>query len=170
MIEEHGVVVAIDESFVWVEANRESACGRCAAGKGCGNAVFQKLFGNRRSVFPVKRSAANAEKSVPVSVSVGDEVVIGVKENAVVKNSFVVYAIPVVTIICFAAIGETFSNDSVSISKDLASILGAITGLVISIVGLRGYNRLVANKLDDHPVLLRRINSLIHQSEIKILG
>ena len=166
MIEEHALVVAIDKSTVWVEAKRESACGRCAAGKGCGNAVFQNLFGNKRSVLPV----ANADESHPVSVNVGDEVIIGVEEDAVVKNSFAVYALPIITIICFAAIAETFANEAMSISKDLASIGGALFGLIVSVVGLRWYNRFAGNKAGNHPVLLRRVNSLTHHSTIKILG
>lgn len=166
MIEERAQVVAIDKSSVWVEAKRESACGRCAAGKGCGNAVFQKLFGNKLSVLPV----ISNNPTNPIDVSVGDEVVIGVEENAVVKNSLAVYAIPVVTIIIFAAIGETFANDAVSISKDLASITGALVGLVASTIGLRWYNKRASNKISNHPVLLRRVDNSIHQSEIKILG
>ena len=166
MIEERAQVIAIDKDSVWVEAKRESACSRCAAGKGCGTAVFQKLFGNKRSVLPV----VNANETDPISVNVGDEVVIGVEENAIVKNSFTVYAAPIVTIILFAAVGETFLKEAMSINKDLASISGALIGLVFSIVGLRWYNRVASSKAFNRPVLLRRADSSMYQSEIKMLG
>lgn len=166
MIEERAQVVAIDKASVWVEAKRESACGRCAAGKGCGNAVFQKLFGNKRNVLPV----SNNSKTGSLVVSVGDEVVIGVEENAIVRNSLAVYAVPIVTTIGFAAIGETFLNGAVSINKDLASITGALLGLAVSVVGLRWYNKVASSKAVNHPVLLRRVDNSIHETEIKILG
>lgn len=166
MIEERAQVVAIDKASVWVEARRESACGRCAAGKGCGNAVFQNLFGNKKNLLPV----VNGHDTESITVNVGDEVVIGVEENAIVKNSLAVYAVPIVAIIIFAAIGETFFNDAVSTSKDLASISGALIGLAFSVIGLRWYNRFASSKATNHPVLLRRADSSTLQSEIKILG
>lgn len=166
MIEEQAQVVAIDDSLVWVEAQRNSSCARCAANKGCGNAVFQKLFGNKQNVFPVSYD----ELSQSSSVKVGDEVVIGIEENTLVKNSLIVYAVPILSILIFAAVGETFANHSVSISKDLASVSGALIGFIISIVGLRWYDRVSGRKNRGQPVLLRRVNGLNELSGIKILS
>jgi sigma-E factor negative regulatory protein RseC len=180
LIEERAKVVAIDKAAIWVEARRESSCSRCAANKGCGNAVLQKVFGRKRNIFPivVNRELEN------VSVEVGDEVVIGVKESAVVKSSFAVYVIPILAIIIFAAIGETFATDRLStnleamssgfVSKDLMSIVGAVTGLIFSIVGLRWYSALSCNKSDYQPVLLRHADELSNETvqmpEINLLG
>jgi len=166
VIEEKAQVVAIDKSSIWVEARRESACSRCAANKGCGSSVFQKLFGNKTTVLPVHHSP----EAGAIDVYVGDEVVIGVDESALVKNSVAVYALPVLAIIIFAAIGETFANESMSISKDLASISGALLGLIASIFALRWYNRLAGRKNSHQPLLLRRVDKPIHHAEIKILG
>ena len=166
MIEEQAQVVAIDNSLIWVEAKRESACSRCAANKGCGSSVLQKMFGSKSAVLPVQRS----DESNRLPVNVGDSVVIGVDENALVKNSVAVYAVPIVTIIIFAAIGETFANQTLSIGKDLASIAGALVGLIVSISALRWYNRIAGRKSGNQPVLLRRIEQPIQQSDIKILG
>lgn len=166
MIEEQAQVVAMDKTSIWVEAKRESACGRCAANKGCGNSVFQNVFGNKTTVLPVQ----NTQETDSLSINVGDEVVIGVDENALVRNSLLVYAVPIVTIILFAALGETFANQVLSISRDAASIGGALMGLMTSIVLLRMYNRLAARKPGHQPVLLRRIEKPTHHLEIKILG
>jgi len=180
LIEERARVVAIDKATVWVEARRESSCSRCAANKGCGNAALQKVFGKKRNIFPL---VLNRE-SKDVSVAVGDEVVIGVEENALVKSSFAVYAIPILAIIIFAAFGETFATDGLStnleavnsgfMTKDLMSIVGAVTGLIVSIVGLRWYSKLSSKKSDYQPVLLRHADELanetVQQSEIKLLG
>lgn len=166
MIEEHAQVVAIDNSIVWVEAQRSSSCSRCAANKGCGNAVFQKLFGNKQNVFPV---TSDNGLNQPL-VTVGDKVIIGVEENALVKNSFIVYAIPVIAIIIFAVIGETFANNSMSISKDFASVIGALVGLLISIFGLRWYNCLSSNNANGQPVLLRRVSDERQLLDVKMLS
>lgn len=168
MIEEHAQVVAIENSFVWVEAQRQSSCASCAAKKGCGNAVFQKVFGNKHNVFPISISSSSGSNEL--SVEVGDEVVIGVEEHAVVKNSFIVYALPILFIILFAAVGETFASELLSTSKELASIAGALFGLAVSILGLRWYNQVSNNKSGSQPVLLRRIGHSENASQVKILG
>lgn len=166
MIEEQAQVVAIDESAIWVEAERQSACSRCAANKGCGNATLQKVFGNKRNVIPVPRHVG----SMKDSVNVGDKVIIGIEEGMFLKNSFAIYAVPILAIVVFAAIGETFAKDTLSIGKDMASVLGAVTGLVLSIAGLRWYNR-IAGKTDcNQPVLIRRVVDSIPGSEVNILG
>lgn len=166
MIEEHAQVVAIDNRFVWVEAERQSSCSRCAANKGCGNAVFQKLFGNKQNVFPV----ANADEPTVLDVEIGDQVVIGVEETALVNSSMMVYLLPIVTIIVFALIGETFAKQLLSISNDLSSILGALLGLVLSVVFLRWYNHRSIGKNGGQPVLLRRVCNTSQSAELKILG
>ena len=165
MIEEHAQVVGIDNSTVWVEAQRQSSCSRCAANKGCGNAVFQKLFGNKQNVFPVVKN--NVDR---LPVEVGDEVVIGIEEHALVKNSFIVYAMPVLFIIIFGALGETFAENLWSTSKELASIIGALFGLMISVVILRLYNRVAVKAGGSQPVLLRRVDHANQLAQVKILG
>lgn len=166
MIEEQAQVVSIDNSTIWVEAQRQSSCSRCAANKGCGNAVFQKLFGNKQNVFPVTSRVNTSE----VSVEVGDQVVIGVEEHALVKNSFIVYAMPILFIIIFGVVGETFVAGLLSTSKEMASIMGSLAGLLVSIVVLRWYNRVSSKANGSHPVLLRRISHANQQPQVKILG
>lgn len=166
MIEEHAQVVAIDNSTVWVEAKRKSSCSRCAANKGCGNAVFQKLFGNKRNIFPVSSNCQSGE----VSLEVGDQVVIGVKEQALVKNSFMVYAMPILFIIVFGVVGETFFAGLLSTGKDLSSLIGALSGLFVSVIILRWYNRVSGKVSGNQPVLLRRLHHAEQLPAMKILG
>ena len=92
MLEEQATVVAIENSSVWVEVQRKSVCGQCAANKGCGTVVLQKVVGNKRNIFRVIGE---------LPVAVGDSVIIGVNENAVVKGSLIIYAIPIIFMIIF---------------------------------------------------------------------
>lgn len=161
MLEEHALVVAVDKQSVWVETQRQTACGQCVANKGCGNAVLQKVLGKKRNVLRVIGD---------LSVDIGDEVIIGVNEDALVKGSLIVYAIPVFVVIAFAMLGETIAADSLSIGADLMSIAGALVGLVLSIFGLRWYSNKVSNNADYQPVLLRHADSVVFQSEYKLMS
>lgn len=161
MLEEHATVVAVEENAVWVEVQRQSTCGQCAANKGCGSAVLQKVLGNKRNIFRV---------SGELSVTVGDEVVIGVNENAIVKGSLLVYALPITCIIVFGILGETIASRMLSIDADSMSVIGAFFGLAVSIWGLRWHSRKSNNKSQYQPILLRHVNQVVVQPEYKLLG
>ncbi len=161
MLEEHATVVAVEENAVWAEVQRKSVCGQCAANKGCGSAVLQKVLGNKRNIFRV---------SGDLRVSVGDEVVIGVNENAIVKGSLLVYALPVICIIVFALLGETIASRMLSIDSDYMSVLGAAIGLIVSVLGLRWHSHKSHNQPQYQPILLRHVNQIVVQPEYKLLG
>ncbi|MCX4025497.1 SoxR reducing system RseC family protein [Endozoicomonas sp. SM1973] len=91
MVEEHGIVTAIDKSGgVWVETQQQSVCGQCAANKGCGHKLLNKL--PSRQVV----SASSIKVRSDYSLQVGDAVVIGIPENTLVKGSLLVYLLPLV--------------------------------------------------------------------------
>lgn len=161
MLEEHATVVAVEENAVWAEVQRQSACGQCAANKGCGSAVLQKVLGNKRNIFRV---------SGDLRVSVGDEVVIGVNENAIVKGSLLVYALPIICIIFFALLGETIAARMLSIESDYMSVLGAAIGLIVSVFGLRWHSNKSNNQPQYQPIMLRHVNQIVVQPEYKLLG
>ncbi|MCI0508368.1 MAG: SoxR reducing system RseC family protein [Gammaproteobacteria bacterium] len=161
MLEEHATVVSVDEDGIWVEVQRRSVCGQCAANKGCGSAVLQKVLGNKRNIFRV---------SGDFPVNVGDEVIIGVNENALVKGSLLVYAVPVLYMIVFALLGETIVSRTLSIESDSMSVLGALVGLVVSVMGLRWHSRKTTDHPQYQPILLRHANEVLVQPEYKLLG
>ncbi len=89
MIEERGRVLSVEEDAVWVETLRRSACDSCQARNGCGQSVLQRLGLGARSGFI---RVLNQQAEYPCRV--GDEVVIGIPENAVLHGSFMVYLVP----------------------------------------------------------------------------
>lgn len=164
MIEEQGIVVDVDQRYVWVETQRQSACGQCAANKGCGTSVLQKVFGNKRNILPVTGD---------LPVSVGDRVVIGVDESSLVKGSIAVYAMPLVSMLIFAIAGEAVASNTLSLNPDAMSIAGAVTGLLLSMAGLRWYSRRNVNNTRYQPVLLRHAHQAgigRPQSDISMLS
>ena len=161
MLEEQATVVAVENETVWVEVQRQSVCGQCAANKGCGTGVLQKVLGNKRNIFRVIGE---------LPVKVGDNVIIGINENALVKGSLVIYAVPILLIIVFALLGETIATRSMSMNSDYTSMVGALIGLIVSMLGLRWHNRIISNSARYQAVLLRHANIITVQPDYKILG
>ena len=63
MIEETAIVVKCEGKFAWVEAQRQTTCGNCAASKGCGTSVLAKVVGKK---------AARMRALNPIEAQLGD--------------------------------------------------------------------------------------------------
>lgn len=114
MVEERAFVVELEEGFAWVERERSSSCGSCAASKGCGTATLQKVMGNKRSrVRAINRAQAK----------VGDQVVIGLEEQALLRGSFLAYIMPLLLMFVGALLAD------MAFSTEGMTILGGIAGL-----------------------------------------
>ena len=86
MIEERGRVLSIEPGAVWVATIRSSTCGSCQAKAGCGQAMMQKLGAGSSQGFV--RALTGQQWQV------GDQVLIGVPEDAVVRSALWVYLMP----------------------------------------------------------------------------
>ena len=120
MIEETGRVVAVEEGAVWVESIRRAACKSCAARKGCGQSALAKLGQQQKNHV----KALNA-----FDLSVGDNVVIGVPEDVVVKGTFIAYLLPLLMMLVAAVAAQSVTTSDLWVS--LSSILGLVMGFVI---------------------------------------
>lgn len=101
MIEERGRVLSVEKDAVWIETVRRSACDSCQVRSGCGQSVLQRLgLGARQGFIRVlNEQSAHACR-------VGDEVVIGIPENAVLRGSAAVYLIPLLTLFIGALLAQ----------------------------------------------------------------
>lgn len=115
MIEEQGKVLSIEPDAVWVETIRRSTCGSCQARAGCGQALLQKLGSGAR--FGFIRVLCDQK------LQVGDEVIIGLPEDAVLKASALMYALPLIMLFVFASLAD------VAGLSELWVILAAAGGL-----------------------------------------
>ena len=107
MVEENAKVLKVEGDVVWVQAIQQSACGSCQAQKGCGHSLLAKT-GQRQIDLPVARNG--------LDVSVDDQVVIGVPEQAILKSSMLMYGVPLGAMLVMAT---------------LASLMGLSEGMVI---------------------------------------
>lgn len=98
MIEEQGKILSIEPGAVWVETIRRSTCGTCQARAGCGQALLQRLgSGARRGFIRVLCDRP---------LQVGDEVIIGLPEDAVLRASALMYVLPLLMLFLFAVLAD----------------------------------------------------------------
>jgi len=147
MIEQGATVVAVEGEAAWVETERHSACGACAMNKGCGAGLFAKAFG---FVSPKLRVVATQ------SVTVGDQVVIGIDERALVRGSFAAYMVPILFMLAFAMLGESIFSGWFAVESELPTLLSGITGLSAGLLWLRHYTRRIRNDGRFQPVILQK--------------
>lgn len=157
MIEETGRVVALAEDFAWVETERKTTCGSCSANKGCGTAVLANAMGRRRTQVKVLNS---------LSARVGDEVVIGLEEHALVQGSLAVYAVPVIFLLGFALLGELIGARLDMTTTEMLNIVFGLGGLTLGFVWVRGYAARISKDPRYQPVILRPAASRLICSSI----
>jgi sigma-E factor negative regulatory protein RseC len=147
MLEETAQVVRIKGNEVWVETQRRSSCSSCSAEKGCGTATLSKVLGNRRNVVRVLSA---------MPLRVGDQVVIGIREQALVRGSLAVYAVPILLLLLGGLIGELGAEQFIWENAEFASVTLGISGLIAGLVWLKRFTRRIRNDPNFQPVVLRR--------------
>jgi sigma-E factor negative regulatory protein RseC len=146
MIEQTAVVVELDEEFAWVEAERESTCGKCAAKAGCGTSVLSRLVGNK-----VARMRAINKPGAQI----GDTVIVGLKEAAMLKGSVAIYLLPLLFMFLFAITGKLVAVQ-VQAATEVFSIIFGTAGLVVGGLWLLRFTRRIQHDDQYQPVILRK--------------
>jgi sigma-E factor negative regulatory protein RseC len=149
LIEETATVVAIGNDGTWVETQRKSACGQCAAKKGCGTSVLENIFGNKRNRLKVINN---------IPVSVGDQVVIGLEEQALVRGSLAVYATPIIAMLVLGYLGDWLSLHYAVGNREIMSIIFALAGLFLGFRMLRQFSDSIRNDKRYQPVVIRQVH------------
>lgn len=146
MIEQTGKVVRVVGDRVWVEAEQRSSCGDCSAKMGCGHALIGKALGGRLNTVQVRAA---------LGVQTGDCVVLGVREDALLRSSLAVYLLPLAGLILGAVVGTAlFVNGG-----DLPALLGGGLGFAAGMWWVRGFGGRAAGTEKYQPVILRRIDT-----------
>ncbi len=143
MIEESAVILECAGEYAQAQTERSSACGGCSSRSACETASL-------------KEEADRPPDAVlrvlnPIAAQPGERVVIGFEEHALVKASMALYAVPLVTFILFALLGQWLF-----LSEAMAA-LGGILGLAIGLLWLRYFATKVSGNEHYQAVVLRRI-------------
>jgi len=101
MIEETGRVVALAPGSVWVETERSSTCSGCSVRSGCGQGLVDRLgIRERRGLILAL---------CDLRLSVGDTVVVGIRESVLLHGAVLVYLFPLIMLFIFAVIASQLS-------------------------------------------------------------
>ena len=146
MIEETVRVIAVENDQLLLEAQTRTACHTCSARPGCGTSILSKWVGRRFTRFKVHNS---------INASVGDEVVVGLAETALLKGSVLVYLLPLLAMIVFAVLADSLIPVE-SAYRDLLVLLVAVAGFGLMLAFSK---RLLASRTNNSrltPVILRK--------------
>ena len=128
MLIETGRVVALEAEALWVETIRRSTCGSCAANKGCGHGLLNRISDGRTGYVRVLSGAVPADQC-----TVDDQVRIGIPEQVILRGSLLLYMLPLV----FMLAGATAAHGQWPGAPELASVCGALFGLVLGFALVR---------------------------------
>ncbi|PKO26200.1 MAG: Fis family transcriptional regulator [Betaproteobacteria bacterium HGW-Betaproteobacteria-8] len=152
MIEEHAIVVSVSGDAAMLEIVRKKPCGLCGKSRGCGISLWGKLF-NHKSEFKATNN---------IGAKVGDSVIVGVDEQALLKGSMTIYGIPMLALLLGALLGMVFLPQAASASqKDIYAVIGAAIGLAMSLLWLKGHAAGHAYDPSHQPVILRVDNQVV---------
>ena len=98
MIEEAGVVVAVDTDGVWVATQRKSTCGSCSAKAACGQGLLNSLSADK------KPHRINVRTDLLLRE--GDQVTLAVSEQSLIRSAFLVYILPLLLMFVAALVAD----------------------------------------------------------------
>lgn len=131
MLSETAKVVAVEPDGLWVETHQQSACNQCRAKNGCG----QKLLAGGPSNATLVKAIFNAASPSEIW-TVGDNVVIGIEERALINGAFMAYVLPLLFMVAAVVAGSFVGlSDPVLALVALAGVL--LGGLIVHLHGKR---------------------------------
>lgn len=147
LVEGFAQVVALEGSVAWLEPEQTTSCGGCAASGACGakgvGTLASRLEARR---FPLENRAG---------LRVGERVVVGISEKALVKASLAAYAVPLATMLVCAGVAQWLAGSDV---VTMASMAG---GLVLGLGGARLGAAMLSSRGELAPRFLRRADAVI---------
>jgi sigma-E factor negative regulatory protein RseC len=120
MLEESGTVVALGKGVLWVETQARSSCSQCSSSS-CTTSVVSKLFG-------VKPNRLELENSL--NAELGQQVVIGIPDDLLVRASVWAYLVPVLIMLLAAAMAGVAGLGEGA--QSLLALLGLAAGFVLA--------------------------------------
>ena len=154
MIEMQARVIATESGAALVEPISDASCSSCASssatsgtGGGCGADKIGQLFTLKAKQYRVID---------PIGSHVGDAVIIGIADGAVLRGSAAVYVLPLLLVFIGATLGAYLAPSQ---NQDIASIAGAAGGFILGALWLFRFSRQAGNDPQYQPVILRSIRS-----------
>ncbi len=145
MLIETGRVVAVEQKAIWVETIRQGSCGSCAANKGCGHGLLNRIADGRTGYVRVLPGSVS-----PRRCAIDDQVRIGIPEQVILQGSAVVYMLPLLLMLAGAATGAGL----MPATAEPVAVGGAVAGLLLGFALVRWHARRHRDDPALQPVLL----------------
>jgi len=135
-------VVAVEGTVAWLVPEQTTSCGGCASASACG----AKGIGTTASRLEARRFQLVND----IGLRVGERVVVGIRENALLKASITAYVIPLATLLIAGALAQWAAG------SDIVTMAAMFAGLALGLWLARlGAGRLMVRG-DLAPRFLRR--------------
>jgi len=141
MIEQVAHVHAIDQTTVWLETLRRATCDSCTCGQRLLNQGADTA--HSRIELPIPKN---------MTLSVGDEVVLGVHQKSFIKASLLTFAMPLMIMLACALLAQWWDF------SEPATVVAALFGLSTGLLLLRWYSQsdAVLSSSQWQPIILRQ--------------
>ena len=146
MIEERAVILSLQsepsqtQTTATLEIERKTACGLCGQSRGCGNSIWGRLFGHQATAFKAQNR---------INAKVGDSVIVGINEKALLKSALLLYILPLATMLIGAILATQIQD------KNVYAMLGALAGLLLGFLWVKGHTMSSSYFKMQQPVILR---------------
>jgi sigma-E factor negative regulatory protein RseC len=147
MIEEQAQVIEIKGNRLLLQAQTQSACGSCSVSKGCGTSLLAKVVGRKFTHFQAENN---------INAKVGDTVVVGIAEDALLKGSLMMYISPVACMLVFALLADYLLITAIQ-NRDLMIAASSFMGLAFGSLMSKWYFGRQSSVQRFVPVVLRKI-------------
>ena len=157
MLVETGRVVALEDTAVWVETIRSSACGSCAARSGCGHRTLAGALTQDKGLVRVLET----ESLSAADCSIDDWVEISIPNATLSKGALLLYAAPLVFATLLALLVESMG--------EIAVIGAFFAGLTIAFLSLRWSGAQAAIGVVEPLLTGRTVGSDVEAVNLKLL-
>ncbi len=144
MIEIQAVVMKVEDSVAYVQANRKSSCSGCSESN-CGTSVLAGFLGQKAPLYLARNDAG---------AKVGDRVMVGLEESALLKGTLLLYLFPLLLLFIGAEAGSAIADAA---SRDGYAAVGAMAGLAAGFFGLKIHSAKAGLGGQYRPVILSRV-------------
>jgi len=138
LIEGFARVVAVEGGRVWLEPEQTASCGTCSSVGLCSI--------GKDALTASKLAARRFQLPGDLGLRMGERVVVGIRDDALVKGAMTAYGVPLLTLLAGGIAGQELGGG------DNMAVLGAVAGLVFGLI----VSRLLANSLSARGVLTPR--------------
>ncbi|GGO73776.1 SoxR reducing system RseC family protein [Bowmanella pacifica] len=129
MIEELGVIKAVDQDHIWVETQIKTTCGGCSVNQDCGTGAVARGL-SPKSQLLIFRCTKPA--------TIGQQVKLGIPEEDLLGASALMYLLPLLVLMASVLLGSAFLP-AVGLQHELWSVLLAAIFTALSFWQIKRY-------------------------------